>query len=124
MTKTMLTRKEFLGAATGGTILLLLQGCGGGGDSNSNPAPSPPAAMTCGASGSAIAGNHGHSLSIPVADLDSPTDKTYSIQGSAGHDHQITLTVAQLQALKTHQQVMVTSTTVSAHNHVVTSSCT
>ena len=27
-----ITRKGFLGAAVGGTVLLLVQGCGGGGD--------------------------------------------------------------------------------------------
>lgn len=126
MSKTMMTRKGFLGAAAGGTILLLLQACGGGDDdaapaTNTGGGTTP--SKTCGANGTAIAGNHGHVLSIPAADLDSSTDKTYSIQGSSGHDHLVTLTVAQLQALKAGQMVSATSTTDFQHNHVVTVSC-
>lgn len=118
-----ITRKEFLGAAAGGTVLLLLlQSCGGGGgdDDNNNP---PPSGQSCGASGAAIAGNHGHTLSIPSADLDATTNQTYDITGTANHAHSVTFTPAQLQLLKAGQSVMVTSTTVSAHEHVVTASC-
>lgn len=126
MKRVTLTRKQFLGAASGGTLLLLLQACGGGGSGYSaTPAPtgSSSGITSCGASGSAIAGNHGHMLAIPLADLDSTTDKTYSIQGTANHDHQITLTVAQLQSLKAGQPVVVTSTTTLSHNHDVTNTC-
>ena len=116
-----LTRKQFLGAAASGTVLLLLQACGGGDDDdNNNP---PPSGQSCGATGAAIAGNHGHVLSIPSADLDSTTDLTYDITGSANHPHAVTFTPAQLQLLKSGQSVMVTSTTNSAHDHVVTASC-
>lgn len=112
-----ITRKDFLGAAAGSTVLLLLQGCGGGGD---NP---PPPAQSCGASGAAIAGNHGHSLSIARADLDATTNQTYNITGTANHAHSVTFTPAQLQALKAGQSVMVNSTTDAAHDHAVTASC-
>ncbi|HEX5687022.1 MAG TPA: hypothetical protein VFY73_23665 [Ideonella sp.] len=113
-----ITRKRFLGAVGGGTVALWLQGCGGGSDDDDNGPP-----QSCGASGTAIAGNHGHVLTIPAADLNSLTDKTYSIQGSAGHDHTVTLTAAQLASLKAGQNVAVNSTTVSAHMHVVTANC-
>jgi len=128
MTMTM-TRKGFLGAATGGAILLLLQACGGGGgdDDSSSAAPggtTPGAALTqCGSSGAAISGNHGHTLSIPVADLDSAVDKTYSIVGSASHDHTVTFTPDQLKQLKAGQSVTVASSTSSQHAHNVTPSC-
>lgn len=118
-----LTRKQFLSAAASGTVLVLLQGCGGGGgddDDNNNP---PPSGQSCGAGGSAIAGNHGHTLSIPSADLDATTNQTYDITGTANHAHSVTFTPAQLQSLKAGQSVMVTSTTNSAHEHVVTASC-
>jgi len=124
-----ITRKEFLGAAAGGTVLLLLQGCGGGGDdSDDDDAPPsnnpPPSGQTCGASGAAIAGNHGHTLSIPSADLDSATSRSYDITGTADHGHSVTFSPAQLQSLKAGQNVMVLSTTDSAHEHVVSASCT
>src|SRR5213592_3123101 len=82
-----ITRKQFLDGATATTVLLLFQGCGGGGGGYGSPAPAsapapapaPAPASGCGASGSQIADNHGHVLSIPSADLDSMVDKTYGI---------------------------------------------
>jgi hypothetical protein len=79
--------------------------------------------MTCGASGAAIAGNHGHQVTIAVADLDSTVDMTYNIQGAASHNHVVTLTVAQLQKLKGGQAVTVGSSVTLDHSHEVTSSC-
>lgn len=116
-----ITRKEFLGAAAGATVLLLLQSCGGGGgDDDDDP---PPGGQSCGSSGGAIAGNHGHVLSIPTADLSATTNRTYSITGTADHAHSVTFTPAQLAALGAGQSVMVLSTTDLAHNHEVTATC-
>ena len=115
-----ITRKGFLGAAAGGTVVLLLQACGGGGGGDDDPPPP----QSCGAAGAAIAGNHGHALAIPSADLDAATSRTYSIAGTADHAHSVTFTPTQLQALKAGQSVMVTSTTQLSHDHVVTASCT
>lgn len=119
----LMTRKGFLGAATGGTILLFLQACGGGSDSGSSSGGPSASNTSCGASGAAISGNHGHVLSIPVADLDSTVDRTYDIQGTASHTHAITLTVAQLQMLRAGQAVTVTSTTTLDHAHNVATGC-
>ena len=61
-----------------------------------------------------------HSLEFPVADLDSKTDKTYSVQGSATHDHPFTLTAANLARLKAGQTILVTTTGVALeHSHDV-----
>ncbi len=124
-----ITRKAFIGAAAGSTLVLLLQACGGGDDDNpAAPAPAPtpgpgPAPAQCGSTGAAIAGNHGHALTIPAADLDSATNMTYSILGTANHPHSVTFTPAQLQALKAGQGVTVQSTTNSLHDHAVTATC-
>jgi hypothetical protein len=118
-----LTRKEFCLALGSTTVLVWLQGCGGGGGGYS-AAPAPaPAPAACGASGAAIAGNHGHMLEIARADLDSMTAMTYSIAGTAGHDHQVTFSPAQLQTMKGGGSATVTSTTTDAHDHAVTASC-
>ena len=114
-----ITRMTFCAALGGATALLWLQGCGGGSDYSGGS--SGGGASSCGASGSAIAGNHGHVLSIPKADLDLLADKTYSFTGS-DHSHDVTFTPAQLQQLKTGATVMVTSTSGSGvyglHTHV------
>ena len=63
-----MTRKEFCGGLAGGTVLLLFQGCGGGGGySGSSSGGMMSTTTSCGASGSAIAGNHGHVLTIARA---------------------------------------------------------
>lgn len=119
---TTLSRKAFLNATMGGSALLLLNACGGGG-SDSMPAAAPAQAATCGASGAAVSGNHGHTLLIAAADLDSAVAKTYSIQGAAGHDHAVTFTPGDLQKLKAGQMVTITSATTLGHDHNVTASC-
>jgi len=128
---TDITRKGFLGAAAGGTVLLFLQACGGGGgDYGSAPAPAPappppapPPSGQCTPASAVIASNHGHVLAIPAADLDSATDKSYGIQGSGTHDHTVTFTAGLLQMLKNGQTVMATSTQTNSHTHSVTVSC-
>jgi hypothetical protein len=107
-----LNRKQFCGAVGAGTVLLLLQACGGGGDDNT---PAPGNAVSA-----SIANNHGHALTIPAADLDSVVAKTYNIQGSAAHNHTVTLSAAQFATLKGGGMVTVTSSTAVGHDHVVT----
>jgi len=58
------------------------------------------------------------------SDLDSLVDKSYSIQGTASHDHPFTLTAANLARLKAGQTITVVTTglplgPVAAHTHDV-----
>ena len=120
-----MTRKAFCARLTGGTVVLLVQACGGGGSSYQAPPNPGPAGATC---NDTIAGNHGHVLTIAIADLDSTVDKVYDIQGSAAHTHSVTLTVANLQALKAGMHATVISSTspdgpAGAHEHSVAILC-
>ena len=115
-----MTRKQFLGSLAGGTVVLLFEGCGGGGSSYGGGGMPTPS-TTCSATN--ITGNHGHALTIQKTDLDSTTDRVYSIMNMATHDHMVTLTVAMLVLLKAGLPVTVTSTTTLAHNHDVTVRC-
>jgi hypothetical protein len=120
----MTTRKAFLTQLAGGGVLLLLGGCGGGGsDSPEAPPPQPDPSATCGRF--TFVGNHGHVLSIPIEDLDSDTDKTYGVQGSAPHNHALTLTAAQLAELKAGRAIAVTTGIGGAepHTHGVSGTC-
>jgi hypothetical protein len=133
-----ITRKRFVGAVTGGTVTLLIQGCGGGGSSaflalfgggngggtNDNPQP----ASSCGSSGSEISGNHGHVLSVPTTDLTSTTAIAYSILGSATHDHSLTLSPSDFATLNSGGSVTEESSVTDAapfgpHSHSVTVTC-
>lgn len=120
-------RNQFLAAGAGGMVLLWLQACGGGDDAGNGNGGFPPVLTSCGAS--AITLNHGHAVTIPVADLNSTVAKTYSIRGTADHDHEITLTVSQLQALKSGASSVPVTSTISTsaadgqHAHQVTITC-
>lgn len=116
----MLTRKTFLVQLASGSWLLALGGCGGGGGDGGSSMPQQGAGCTA----TAIVGNHGHTLAIPTADLNSATAMTYNIQGAADHNHEVTFSPAQLAQLKAGQAVMVTSTVTLAHSHDVTEMCT
>ena len=71
----------------------------------------------------AISANHGPTLVVPVADLDSTTNKTYGIQGTGDHNHTVVLTPAQLQLIKVKTAVVVNSSSDMAHFHEVTVNC-
>jgi hypothetical protein len=112
-------RREVCEALAAGTVLLLVQGCGGGGGD-----ATPPRSAGCGAGGADISLNHGHVLVIFSSDLDSIVDMTYSIRGSSDHDHTVTLSVPQLQQLKAGGSVTATASVSAAHSHVATVACT
>lgn len=81
-----------------------------------------PAGVVCRAS---ISQNHGHTITIPLADLDSSSPKTYGIKGTSDHDHQVTLDPTDLGQLKSGVSVQKTATASGqTHDHVVTILCT
>jgi hypothetical protein len=95
-------------------------GCGGedGGDGD------PSGGGDCSIGSVAdISGNHGHVLEVSAADIAAGADKSYDIQGSSVHTHQVTLTAAHFEKLAQGQSVVVTSTDGSAHSHAVTVTC-
>jgi hypothetical protein len=115
-----LTRKGFLRQLAGGGLAMGLGACGGG---DGGDPPPPTAASGC--TSVNFSANHGHALTIPRADLDSTTAKTYSIQGAGLHDHLVTLSPAQLAQLKAGQVVSVASTEsgLTPHTHDMVASC-
>lgn len=121
-------RRLLFASAGGGALAAVLAACGGDAmppASTSPPVPPPPpGALSCGAT--AVTNNHGHSLTIPAADVDSMVSMTYSIEGVAGHVHMVTLTPAQLAQIKAKSAVTVTSTLggpAPGHMHDVTVNC-
>ena len=132
-----ITRKQFVGSVTGGTVTLLIQACGGGtagialfgaGNNGGGTSGNPGSASSCGSSGNEITSNHGHLLTVPTADLASTTAMTYSIMGTATHDHSLTLTPADLAQLNAGGSVTEVSSVTDApvfgsHSHGVTVTC-
>ena len=110
-------RKTFILQLAGGGLGLMLGGCGGGGGED----PPVVAAAACGRFD--FSANHGHALSLSAADLDSTVARTFSVQGSAPHSHQVTLSPAQLAALKAGLSVVVATSVDATHSHDVSGSC-
>jgi len=86
------------------------------------PTPGPNVNCIDNGTNSSIGGNHGHTLSVSAADVNAGIEKSYGIQGSATHNHQVTVTVPQFATLANNQSVVVTSTS-AGHTHSVTISC-
>lgn len=133
------SRRLFMANTAGYSMALVLSGCGGSDYSSPAPAippapaPAPPAptpappgppagGLTCNAT--AISGNHGHALLIPASDTDSMVAIAYNIVGAADHNHNVTLTAAQLAQIKAKTAVTVLSTAGGdGHTHSVTVNC-
>lgn len=107
---------------------------GSGGDAGSNdgsvledaaPDAEDAVASTCveGTTAS-ISANHGHTLSVPEADVLAGIEKTYDIRGTSAHGHSVTMTEADFLLLAQGDSVVVSSTSGDGHIHEVTVSCT
>lgn len=83
------------------------------------PAEDPPEWVNvCAAE---FTGQDEHEVIITAADMDAGTDRTYDVQGLAGHAHTLTLTAADFQKLKKEGAVSIHTSRVEedAHKHVV-----
>lgn len=116
-----MSRKEFLQFSMVGAGAALAAACGG----TSGGAMQTPPAGNCLANGSTsqIGGNHGHVLVVTKADIAAGVAKTYDIQGSASHTHQVMLTAADMVALQKNMEAQETSTTDAGHSHSIAVIC-
>jgi hypothetical protein len=115
-----LTRREFtLEAALAllaGCVITVSDACG----SSTSPTPAPPVDVT-----GAISANHNHAALITAAQITAGSVVTLNIQGTAAHPHTLSITQADLTALKNRQTVTSNSstdqsTTFGLHSHTVT----
>jgi len=124
-----MNRKTFIKKAAGTVLVAVpaysLIGCSN--DDSTDVAPVEDLiASDClvnGANATAISSNHGHSLRVSKEDIDASADKTYSIQGTSGHNHTIVVTAANFDTLKTAKTIQIESSRDSSHRHDVTVSC-
>jgi len=86
------------------------------------PTPGPDPNCLANGTSSSIGGNHGHTLSVSAADVTNAIERTYDIQGSSAHNHQVTVTATHFATLASNSSVVVTSTS-AGHTHAVTISC-
>ena len=116
-----LTRREFTleaaRALLAGCVITISDACG----SSTSPTPvTPPADVT-----GVIAANHAHSAVITGAQITAGNAFILNIQGTAVHSHTVSITQADLTALKNRQSVARESSTdfsnaFGNHSHTVT----
>lgn len=125
-------RKTFIQKTAGAMFLALpaysvvsCSGSDGDGYTAPDPNPGPVSMGDCLMNGTnaSIAANHGHSLNVSSADVESGLEKTYSIQGSSLHDHMVTLNSSHFNSLKANNAITVSSTSGDGHTHSVTVQC-
>jgi len=99
--------------ATGGA------GAGTGGSGNG-------AHCTSGSVNAEIGTNHGHMLTVPLADVMSGEAKTYMLTTGNGHTHMVEVTAANFSAMKSAGTVngLVTLVDSTGHTHTVALTCT
>jgi hypothetical protein len=89
-----------------------------------SPTPATPATPTTPPAQTdvtgAVSANHGHSARITGAQLTAGNSLLLDITGSANHPHSVELGADELSQVANGQRVSKTSSTNSAHNHVVT----
>ncbi|MBX3184667.1 MAG: hypothetical protein KF915_18705 [Polyangiaceae bacterium] len=78
---------------------------------------------SCDSVGVTIGTNHGHALTVPPADVEAGTDRTYDIRGTSGHPHTIVVSAADFALLADGEMVTVTSSNDNSHTHVVRLVC-
>jgi hypothetical protein len=116
-----ISRKEFLMTgltAFGVADLAATAGCG------NDDGPAAPAGAGCQSSNATVVieSNHGHQLVVSSADVAAGVAKTYGIQGSATHNHEVTLSSVHFTKLKAHESITVESTPTD-HTHPVIVRC-
>jgi len=124
-----MNRKTFIKKTAGAVLIALptasLLGCSSSDDGSGTPDPTENPQANCIDNGTAISigSNHGHALVVSKADVSAGAEKTYSIQGSSGHNHTVTLTGENFTSLKNSSSISVVSTNDDDHTHSVTVSC-
>lgn len=122
-------RKTFITKTAGALLVTLpvasLIGCSSSDDGSGNPIPidNPQASCTDNGTAASIGSNHGHTVVVSKADLTAGAEKTYSIQGTSGHNHTITITAENFTTLKDNTAITVVSTNDDDHTHSVSVSC-
>jgi hypothetical protein len=123
-----LTRREFtvdsiLALLAGVTITV--SGCGSGYSSSPTaPTPTtstpPPATTSTQDVTGAVSANHGHVATVTSAQITGANAVSLNIQGTATHNHVVSLTADQIRMIGARTQVAVQSTNDAGHQHMVT----
>ena len=121
-------RKDFIKKMTSTVLLsipvLSILACSDSSDDGPPPGGSNPQ-NDCLKNGtkSEIGSNHGHTLQVSKADVENGNAKEYSIAGSSGHNHNVTISSDNFTMLKNNQAIQVNSSNDDGHSHSINVTC-
>jgi hypothetical protein len=115
--------KRIAAIAVGAPFVLMTKSCSKDDDEAIKTTPIVPKDCLANGTNVSVGTNHGHNLTVSKSDVEAGVDKTYSIQGSSGHNHTLTILAAHFENLKNNSSVGVDSSSDSGHSHSVTVSC-
>jgi len=124
-----MNRKSFIKKVTGTMLIGIpfysILSCSDSDDLSSMMTAPPMTDKNCLANGTigSVGSNHGHSITVSKADISVGVEKQYNIQGSATHNHMVTVSASDFASLASNQQIQITSTSGDSHVHSVTVSC-
>jgi len=107
-----------------GGLTITVSACSGGGSSPTAATPPAPAGQP-GSAGIAdvrgtVSANHGHVALVTGAQISAAGAVMLAIRGAADHDHQLSLSAAEMARLRDGQSVAVRSAGSQDHDHLVT----
>ena len=108
LSRRQFTRESVLAMLAG--VAITITGCG----------DDDPTGPSNGDVNGTISANHGHRATVTAVQITAANGVSLDIRGDADHAHTVALTAAQVAQIGSRQQVVVTSTTDSAHQHTVT----
>ena len=91
----------------------------GGGDSSSSSTGGEASACSEDILSAEISNNHGHTLEIPLADIDAGVETTYDATGDSGHCHEVVLTADDFATLRAGGTVIKFSCNGGDHEYVL-----
>ena len=122
LTRREITVESILALLAG--VNITVSGCGSGSSSSpTSPTPTtatPPATTTTQDVNGAISANHGHVATVTSAQITGANAVSLNIQGTATHNHVVSLTADQIRMIGARTQVAVQSTNDQGHQHLVT----
>ncbi len=100
-------------------VTITITGCGG------STTPTSPSGTGSGGGTAqdvtgAVSNNHGHIATVTGAQITAANAVSLNIQGTATHNHVVSLTADQVRAIGSGQRVSMNSTTDAGHDHTVT----
>lgn len=97
----------------------------GSDDASAGDAGSDGSVASCSTVSTIIGTNHGHTLTVPAADVAAGVDKSYTLTANGTHSHTLLVTAAEFATLATGASVIKDSapTPFPGHEHTVTLMC-